>query len=191
MMRVADPVPGLLCRSVVTLRPAVTIRAATQTERRDARPWTMSSGVAEYEVAAFADGGTQHAPETVAALRAAMTGPVAMLIYVHRGQKIEAMMPLLPGLLHATRYRGASCAVRIGDEEGAEVRIARFAAGQAPDVGLTLLVVDRQERIAPPGRLVAGTVEITVLERAAALVVPQARAARMPDRMRETERVGR
>ena len=71
------------------------------------------------------------------------------------------------------------------------MRIARFAAGQAPDVGLTLLVVDRQERIAPPGRLVAATVEIAVLERAAALVVPQARAARMPDRMRETERVGR
>jgi hypothetical protein len=185
MMMIADAIPNCPRRSAVTLRPAVRIRPATGTERRDARPWTMASGVADYEVAEFADGGTRHAPETVAALRAAMRGPVVMLIYVHRGQKIESMMPLLPSLLFATGYRGASCAIRVGDETGADVRIRRFAAGQVPDKGLALLVVDRQERIAPPGRLVPATVEIAVLEHKAAPIVPPA----CPDRMRAAEGV--
>jgi hypothetical protein len=145
----------------------------------------MASGIADYEVAEFADGGNRHAPETVAALRTAMRGRVGMLIYVHRGQKIESMMPLLPSLLFATGYRGASCAIRVGDEAGADVRITRFVAGQVPDKGLALLVVDRQERIGPSGLLVPATVEIAVLERKAVPIVPPA----YPDRMRAAEGV--
>ncbi|MGJ8628482.1 MAG: hypothetical protein ACSHXB_16090 [Sulfitobacter sp.] len=174
------PAPEVM-RPATSLRPKVTIRPARGKECSDAGPWCISGGVTDYEVAAFSDDSNKHAPETVDMLRG-LFHPVdhpseipAMLIYVHRGQKSESMMPLLPSLLHAINYRGPCCTIRIPDaatDAEAKQKIDRFIAGQLPDDGFAVLVVDRQHRIGPVGTLKADTVEISFPERSSAARAP-------------------
>jgi hypothetical protein len=149
------------------LAPPVTIRVAGDRERARAQPWCLSSGEDSFEVVEDSDGGNTHAPEVIAALQAIFAGQPrpSLLIFVHRGQRIDCMMPLLPSLLNAVGYRGPCCAIRIGDSSRHSVAlIDRFVRGQLPDNGFAIIVEDRQERIGPVGSLVADRVEISFLE---------------------------
>jgi hypothetical protein len=155
-------------KPVAHLRPAMLLRGATPNEAADIAPWCHASGENDFEVVAFADGGNKHAPEVVSVLRDLLSHaePPVKLIYAHRGQKIESMMPLLPSLLFALGYRGATCAMRIPPQAGpaeAALQIRRFAATQVPEDGAAVLVIDWQERLAPAGRLTPEDVEISVL----------------------------
>lgn len=162
----------ITCISVASLRPAVRVRAAGPEEIRNIVPWLHASGETAFEMVAFADGGNRHAPEVIAALRALFAkarGP-EQLIYAYRGHKVESMMPLLPSLLHGLGYSGSCCAIRLPDmatEAEGTIYAKRFAAGQIPDGGGAVLVIDRQERLASPGRLAPATVDIMLLDRAA------------------------
>lgn len=160
-------------RQAIKLTPKMRIKAAEGKERSDAGPWSISSGNGEYEILAFSDGGNKHAPETIELLRSyfhpsapEMQAP-AKLIYAHRGQKCESMMPLLPSLMHAIDYRGPCCSLRIPEDahaDEAHQKIEQFVSGQLPDEGFAILVVDRQNRIAPLGHLTPETVEISFPE---------------------------
>lgn len=161
----------------VLLRPAVQVRGAAPDELADIAPWCHASGEASFEVIAFADGGNKHAPEVLTALRNlfAQPQPPVKLIYAHRGQKIESMMPLLPSLMFQLGYRGDACAMRIPPQASparAARQINRFAAAQVPDNGTAVLVTDWQERLAPKGGLAPETVEISVLWRRSLVEMP-------------------
>jgi hypothetical protein len=165
----------ITCVSVACLRPVVRIRAATAEEIADIALWLHASGETAFEIVAFADGGNRHAPEVIAALLDlfAQPGAPGQLVYAHRGHKVESMMPLLPSLLYGLGYSGSCCAIRLPDlasDAEATIYAKRFAAGQIPDDGTAGLVIDRQDRLAPPGRLAPATVDIMLLDRVALIV---------------------
>lgn len=172
MTTMSPACPRIERHALAVLRPRLEIRPASGAVLAAARPLAAITGRAEFEVVAYSDGGDRHAPEVVAALRAALGSAPAgtMLVYAHRGQKAEAMMPLLPSLLFTLGHRGSATAVRLPDGAGeadAARHAERFAAGQlAPGAG-AVLTVDHQERIGAPGTLGAAPVAISLIRRAA------------------------
>jgi hypothetical protein len=171
MRRVMMSVTPMVRYRKQRLVPDVTIRPANEHELERAMPWRETRGEERFDIVEYSDGGSKHAPEVISALKELCDAEIkpSLLIFVHRGQQADCMMPLLPSLLHSCDYRGAAGAFRAdGAAEQAEraASIERFVNGQLPQGGYAVVVEDRQERIGLPGRLLAETVELSLLRHA-------------------------
>ncbi|BCH56764.1 hypothetical protein GOZ89_24005 [Agrobacterium vitis] len=153
------------------LMPELTIRPAKEEELGRAMAWRETRSEKRFDMVEYSDGGSKHAPEVISALKELCNCELqpSLLIFVHRGQQADCMMPLLPSLLYSSGYRGAAGAIRVdGATEQAErmAMIERFVHGQLLDDGYALVVEDRQERIGLPGCLIAETVELSLFRHA-------------------------
>lgn len=178
------PQPQALLQHVCTIRPAVTVRLATDEEYRAARVWCAIAAPDGHrpDVAQFADGGLTHGPETIAALRR-LTGdlpPGLVLIYLHRGAQAQCVHPLLPSLLHLAGHDGPAHALRRSGPDGLTPEVLQFARAVTPSGGLALIVDDRQHRLAPQGGLTPAVVHVHRLLKPPRSADPAALAADYP-----------
>jgi hypothetical protein len=103
----------------------------------------------------YSDGGTMHAPETIAAYcdlaRKLPTG--FGLLYLHCGVQVQCLNPLLPSLLFMTGHRGAVHALRRGSGSGFDRDVMSFARAMTPPGGATLVLDDPQIRLGHRGQI--------------------------------------
>ncbi len=151
------------------LAPEVTIRPATEEELGRAMAWRETLSEERFDIVEYSNGSSKHAPEVISALKElcdSETRP-SLLIFVHCGQQVDCMMPLLPSLLYSSGYRGPVTAIRVDVATEQAERMAiieRFVHGQLSYGDYALVVEDRQERIGLPGRLKAETVKLLLLK---------------------------
>lgn len=166
--------------------PIIAARAATHAELLGLRPWLALQGLAlgAADVVMFADGNERHAPETVAAYHA-LAGQLSErfgLLYLHCGVQAQCLDPLLPSLLFLTGHKGPVHALRRaqGDDVpaiGLSQAETEFLFAMTPAGGCTLVIDDRQMRVAAPGMAVAAPITLSLYRSATQALPPLEHAA--------------